>query len=161
MANPQNIVDHKFQPGQSGNPKGRPKGRKSLSTMVRDLLESEIDWKKLPLKNTEEFRKKFGDKPLAGEVLIRSAYAEAMGKGGTAAREWLRKSGYGDKLALGGDEDNPVPILTTLKKDVPGNESAQEDRQPDQTNQGSSGRDGGGEDRGDTPVPDKPSPDQK
>ena len=32
-----------FQKGQSGNPNGRPKGRKRLETILRDLLEKEIN----------------------------------------------------------------------------------------------------------------------
>ena len=31
-----------FRPGQSGNPAGRPKGRKNMRTAVREILESEV-----------------------------------------------------------------------------------------------------------------------
>lgn len=31
-----------FKPGQSGNPAGRPKGRKNLKSAVREIMESEI-----------------------------------------------------------------------------------------------------------------------
>lgn len=153
--------DTQFKPGQSGNPAGKPKGRKSLSTMVRDYLEQDIDWKTVPLKNTEEFREQYGDGLLAGEILVRAAFSEAMGKGGTQAREWLRKSGYGDKLQLGGDEDNPTPILATLIKDVPTDDSAKEDSQPQSEDSSAAGGNGGGEDDSSPAVPDKPSPDSK
>ena len=37
--------EHQFKPGQSGNPAGRPDGSKNLSTILRDMLEEEIDVK--------------------------------------------------------------------------------------------------------------------
>jgi hypothetical protein len=41
-----------FKPGQSGNPQGRPPGSKNLSTILKELLEEEvdIDGEKLPFK---------------------------------------------------------------------------------------------------------------
>jgi Family of unknown function (DUF5681) len=35
--------EHKFRPGQSGNPKGRAKGSKNESTILRELLERKIE----------------------------------------------------------------------------------------------------------------------
>ena len=32
----------RFKPGQSGNPKGRPKGAKSIATLLADILEEKI-----------------------------------------------------------------------------------------------------------------------
>jgi hypothetical protein len=34
---------HQYQPGQSGNPKGRPKGAKSTSTLLRETLDRKIE----------------------------------------------------------------------------------------------------------------------
>ena len=39
----------RFQAGESGNPKGRPLGRKSLSTIIRDIGEQSINWKSIPI----------------------------------------------------------------------------------------------------------------
>lgn len=38
MANPENIENHKFKPGESGNPEGRPRG-KSFKTILEELLD--------------------------------------------------------------------------------------------------------------------------
>jgi Family of unknown function (DUF5681) len=34
---------HQFKPGQSGNPRGRPKGAKNEATILRELLDRKID----------------------------------------------------------------------------------------------------------------------
>jgi hypothetical protein len=34
---------HRFQPGHSGNPKGRPKGKKNTTTLVREILDRKIE----------------------------------------------------------------------------------------------------------------------
>lgn len=93
MANEQNLKP--FQPGQSGNPKGRPKGIKNWSTVVQQLLADEnlLDkvvttkpsyWNDLPTRN-------------AANAIVVSMIIMAM-KGDKSAAEWLRKSGFGDKL---------------------------------------------------------------
>ncbi len=35
-------VEHQFKPGQSGNPRGRPKGRKNFTTIVVDALSRKV-----------------------------------------------------------------------------------------------------------------------
>lgn len=41
MANPQNIVEHKFPKGKSGNPQGKPKGTLSAKVIIRKWLASQ------------------------------------------------------------------------------------------------------------------------
>jgi len=42
MSNPDNIVNHKFKPGKSGNPSGRPVGSKSVASILKQLLECDV-----------------------------------------------------------------------------------------------------------------------
>jgi uncharacterized protein DUF5681 len=35
--------EHRFQPGQSGNRNGRPKGKKNTSTLLREILDRKIE----------------------------------------------------------------------------------------------------------------------
>jgi hypothetical protein len=38
VPNPQNVIPHQFKPGQSGNPGGRPKGRRAVDDLL-DLIQ--------------------------------------------------------------------------------------------------------------------------
>lgn len=69
MANPNAIPpeEHKFKPGQSGNPNGRPKGARSLSTILREMLEEEIDVNIDGVKSRKQFQ----------EVIIRKLLKKA------------------------------------------------------------------------------------
>lgn len=81
--------------GVSGNPAGRPKGIKNWSTIVQQLLADEnlIDkvvtkkpayWETLPTKN-------------AGNAITVAMVVKAL-QGSIEAANWLRRTGYGDKL---------------------------------------------------------------
>lgn len=88
-------VEYQFKPGVSGNPAGKPKGRRNLATIIRDLEETDFDWVTVP-NLTDEDRKRFnGRSPF--EVITTAALWQAAA-GDQKAREWLRKAGYGDRL---------------------------------------------------------------
>ncbi len=116
MANPNPVPPPKegqWKPGQSGNPKGREPGTRSLSTIIRALTESPPDWGLLPLKGSAEMAEKYKNKS-AWEAIIYVALGQAMA-GDQQARDFLAKRGYGDKIDVdvtsGG---KPIPILAAL-----------------------------------------------
>lgn len=86
MPNPENIEQHKFKPGESGNPNGRPKGSRNRSTLVREWLE---------VKQKEK-------NPLTGQVeeleqqdLITLALIKKAKKGDVQAYKELMDSAHG------------------------------------------------------------------
>src|SRR5262245_4311579 len=61
-----------FRPGQSGNPKGRPKGVRNASSMARDALERTINvkvkgtWRKMTMRKAAYFR--LAERAVAGDA---------------------------------------------------------------------------------------------
>ena len=100
---------------------GRPKGSKSLSTIIRELEAEDFDWSLVPVKQKEAMIK-IGS---PWRAITFTAVAKAA-SGDTRAMEWLRKSGYGDKMDItsGG---KPIPILgaTTVQR----NDSDNQDKE--------------------------------
>lgn len=97
MANPNPTPppeEYRFKPGQSGNPKGAPKGTRHLSSIIQEL-ENELDWSKTTLKNKTELAEQYGKNGFKAMVYV--AFTKAM-TGDTKAMEWLAKYGYGTKI---------------------------------------------------------------
>lgn len=90
---------YRFKPGQSGNPNGRPKGSKNLSSIVRELENEEFDWSVLP---TRVAALKVCGSPWRAIVYI--ALVEAC-LGDMRAAEWLRKAAYGNNVI---EQDNVI-----------------------------------------------------
>src|SRR6266699_2741920 len=116
-----------FQKGVSGNPKGRPKGVKSLSTVIQQLLADEelMDkisknkptyWESLPSKN-------------AANALGMAMLIKAIG-GDTKAAAWITKTGFGDKVDLtsAGERIQATPVIISeiLPREVEGNDAEAE-----------------------------------
>ena len=63
---------HRFQPGQSGNPKGRLKGAKNTATLLREILDRKIEVRTAgkPRKITvrEGMLTRFAERGLKGDV---------------------------------------------------------------------------------------------
>lgn len=95
MANPENLKP--WPKGTSGNPNGRPKGVKNLSTLIQQLLADEklmdtvVKNKKKP-----EYWDSLPNKNMASAVIM--AIAIKALQGDTQAAAWIAKYGYGDKL---------------------------------------------------------------
>lgn len=83
--------DTQFKPGESGNPAGKPKGAKHLSTWIQDMMND--DEFELKLKNGELLK----GAPI--KAIIKTAIAKSV-SGDTRAMEWLAKHGYGEKLNI-------------------------------------------------------------
>lgn len=100
-----------FKPGQSGNPAGKLKGTKNLATIIEELENEDFgDWAKIPIK--EKATAMAIGSPW--RAIVYTAIAKAYG-GDTHAAEWLRKSGYGDKLDLTskGQRLKQVPVVVS------------------------------------------------
>lgn len=109
MANPENLKP--FKKGVSGNPKGRPKGVKNWATVVQSILADEklLDkvvttkpsyWDELPTKN-------------GANAVVIAMMINAMA-GDKQAAEWLRKTGFGDKLTVESEDG----LFNTTKLEI-------------------------------------------
>lgn len=99
MANPNPVPppeETRWKPGQSGNPKGKPKGSLNLSTLIRDTL-ADIDWSKTNLKNKEELNEKYGRNGWLAIVYV--AHTKAMA-GDPQAMKWLAENGFGKQMDI-------------------------------------------------------------
>ncbi len=119
----------KWKPGQSGNPAGKPKGTKHISTWIQEMLNDEefeatlidsakgaIQYKGAPLK------------AIIGTAIQKSLHDKEKGQ---QWAEWLAKHGYGTKLTIATED----PIEALLKAyGIGGND----DGQTDETVSGSS-----------------------
>ena len=69
---------HRFQPGHSGNPKGRPKGAKNTATLLREILDRKI-----------EVRTGGRPRKITVREAILTRFAESSLKGDTKAAAFL------------------------------------------------------------------------
>jgi len=86
MPNPENIENHKFEKGESGNPNGRPKGSRNRSTIARQWLEVNQNLKN-PLTGENE--------TMSQEDLMTLALIKKARDGDVSAYKALMDSGYG------------------------------------------------------------------
>jgi hypothetical protein len=89
MPNPENIENHKFEKGESGNPAGRPKGAKGRATIARYWLEVNQNLKN-PLTGESQ--------TMSQEDLMTLALIKKARDGDVNAYKALMDSGYGAPL---------------------------------------------------------------
>lgn len=87
--------DTQFKPGQSGNPAGKPKGAKHLSTHIQEMLNDE-EFETLLSHPTQGYIE-FKGAPM--KAIIKTAMIRAM-SGDNKWAEWLAKHGYGTNLDI-------------------------------------------------------------
>lgn len=107
MANSYPKTDHliptRWKAGQSGNPKGKPRGTKHISKWIRDMLEDESFVLKL---NDGTLIKGAPIKAIVSVLIIKAA------NGDNKAFDLLAKYGYGTRLDMSLEFREPVaPIL--------------------------------------------------
>jgi hypothetical protein len=82
-----------FQPGQSGNPAGKPKGTKHISTWIQELLHDE----EFTLDNFNFGGKQFKGAPIKAITTV--AVMQAL-QGDEKWANWLAKYGYSEKKTV-------------------------------------------------------------
>jgi len=82
--------------GEIRNPKGKPKGTKHLSTLIREIGEN-IDWSKTTLKNSEQMKEMYGNS--GWKAIIYVAMTKAIA-GDPQAMKWLAENGFGKNIDL-------------------------------------------------------------
>jgi hypothetical protein len=93
-----NSLGKQFKPGQSGNPAGKPKGALHLSTHIQNMLND--DEFSMWLSDARDGFKEYKGAPIKAIIQTALIQAASKGKEGAAAREWLAKYGYGQKLEV-------------------------------------------------------------
>lgn len=106
-------VETQFKPGVSGNPKGRPPGIKNWAVIVQDLLADEVIFKAI-LKDAPPWVALLPNKNAASAIAV-AMQIKAM-QGDKKAADWLRKTGFGDKLEITDTRTKKVSVEFVDKK---------------------------------------------
>lgn len=70
-----------FQPGQSGNPKGRPKGSRNLSAILKDMLDQDVEEDGQLVKFSDAIVKRLIQKANKGDIkAIQEIFDRTEGK---------------------------------------------------------------------------------
>lgn len=133
MANPnpplENLEKGKWKPGQSGNPKGKPKGTKHISTWIQEMLNDEefetvlvdarkgaVEFKGAPLK------------AIIGVAMHRAIHDKDRGQ---QWAEWLAKHGYGNRTIV--EVSDPLDKILGKFDINEGDDAEQTDSTPEGT----------------------------
>lgn len=100
MANENNLTP--WQPGQSGNPAGKPKGTKHLSTWIQEMMED------------DNFTRKLANGRSKKEAPVKAIVTTLMNKaldGDMKAFDLLAKYGYGTRLDVTSKDKEVQPFF--------------------------------------------------
>ncbi len=104
MANTKNLTP--WRPGISGNPAGKPKGAKHLSTWIQEMMGDETFIHKLANGKTKK------EAPV--KAIVKTLIIKAV-DGDYKAIDLLAKYGYGSRLDLTSNfHELPTPILVGI-----------------------------------------------
>lgn len=102
-----------FKKGQSGNPKGRPKGSFNMSTLIKEMLDDPKLAEMVVFKQRPYWWDGLSEKRFA-EAVIMAQIIKAL-NGDTKAFTALRVAAFGDRLAVqGGDQPQKVMSIVDL-----------------------------------------------
>jgi hypothetical protein len=98
MPNPENIEPHKWEKGQSGNPKGFEKGVPHRSTIARKVLEMNMNPPEKILKTLHELYPALQKRLKVEEIITMIQGLKAMTDKDTQAYKALMDSAYGSPV---------------------------------------------------------------
>jgi len=109
---PGNDLGQKFQKGISGNPAGKPKGTKHISTWIQEMMEDE-DFTTY-IQDAREGFVEYKGAPV--KAIVKTATVKAIA-GDKDAREWLAKYGWRKEMDITSNGESIVlPILGGIAK---------------------------------------------
>jgi hypothetical protein len=104
-----------WQPGQSGNPLGRPEGAISLETRIKRILEGDVP---LPKAIEETIRNVVGDNKKPIDAMIIAGLLQAL-QGDKQWADWLSHNGFGkpkERIENTGPDGGPQEFLVRFKR---------------------------------------------
>jgi hypothetical protein len=107
---------------------GRPKGTKNLATIIRELENEDFDWSLVPIKDKDKAKQIGAPFKAIAFTALAKAYSGDM-----KAAEWLRKSGYGEKLDITSNGETIAPkIISEIKPNVKTEAETTDSNRPNQ-----------------------------
>ena len=120
------LEQHKFKPGESGNPAGRPKGSRGFKTVITEILDHFVSRAEIhedDAAHIEFLESQLGRAVTRREMLAYKQYAQAV-KGNTYAFTAIadREEGRPAQAVKVSSEDNYESFLDALPEDFTGEE---------------------------------------